>query len=112
MKQVVKLFTGYEGYDNWVDININKFLEEHPNHIIDKIAFASEENDRALVVFNIKEPTHSKAVGITRSGETKTIEFEGKKSGYPRCNRCINNWNCFGQKDYQDNCEDFKDAKD
>ena len=65
MKQVVKLFVSY---DSSVDTYINKFLEEHPNYIIDKIAFAFEKSDRALIVFNVKEPTHSTAVGITHSG--------------------------------------------
>jgi hypothetical protein len=60
MKQVVKLFTGYDSY---VDTNINNFLEEHPNYIIDKITFTYEGSDRALIVFNVKEPTHSKAIG-------------------------------------------------
>ena len=62
MKQVVKLFISY---DSCVDTYINKFLEGHPNYIIDKIAFASEKSDRALIVFNVKEPTYSKAVGCS-----------------------------------------------
>lgn len=65
MKQVVKLFVGY---DSCVDTDINNFLKEYPNYIIDKITFASERSDRVLIVFNVKEPTYSTAVGITRFG--------------------------------------------
>jgi hypothetical protein len=109
VKQVVKLFVSYDGS---VDTYINKFLEEHPDYIIDKITFAFEKSDRALIVFKVKEPTCSRAVGFTHFGETKIIKYEDKKSEYPRCNRCINNLKCFGQKDYQGNCEDFQDVKD
>lgn len=65
MKQVVKLFVSYDGS---VDTYINKFLEEHPDYIIDKVAFTYEVCDRALIVFNVKEPTSSRAVGFTHFG--------------------------------------------
>lgn len=114
MKQVVKIFTGYDSY---LDNDINEFLKKHPDYTINTITLNTRNEDVliiALIVFNIKEPTYSKAVGVTRPGETKVIKYEDKKSEYPRCNRCINNLNCFcfGQKDYQGNCEDFQDARD
>ena len=65
MKQVVKLFTGYS---SCVDANINQFLKEHPDYTIDKITYSSGNSDRVLIVFNVKEPTHSRAVGITYFG--------------------------------------------
>jgi hypothetical protein len=63
MKQVVKLFTSY---NTSIDIDINKFLEEHPNYTIDRITLDTRSGDAliiALIVFNVKEPTNSKAIG-------------------------------------------------
>ena len=53
MKQSVKLFSAYT---TSIDTDINNFLKKHPEYSIDKITFASGSSDRALVVFNVKEP--------------------------------------------------------
>lgn len=68
MKQVIKLFTGY---DNYLDNDINEFLDEHPDHIINTITLNIRNEDMliiALIVFNVKVPTRATAVGITHSG--------------------------------------------
>lgn len=51
MNQYVKMFNSYT---KKLDDIINDYLEEHPNYIIDKIAFAGQamdKNDRVLIVF-------------------------------------------------------------
>ena len=60
MKQYVRIFSNQ--YNN-IDIQINDYLEEHPNYVIYEISFYC---DKALVVFNVTDPpTHSVARGIT-----------------------------------------------
>lgn len=68
MKQVVKIFTGY---NTFLDNNINKFLKEHPDHIINTITLNTRNENMliiALIVFNVKEPTDSRTVGFTHFG--------------------------------------------
>lgn len=64
--QVVKLFSATEDKD--IDKVINDFIKAQPNYIIEKISFDAKFDspcsDRALVVFNVVDPTtHSVARG-------------------------------------------------
>jgi hypothetical protein len=110
MKQIVKLFTDYDGR---VDTKINRFLKEHPDYTIDKIAFDSKGSDRVLIVFNVKDSESLTAVGVIRSGETKIIEFEGKDSDKCLCDRCIYQSVCLIRDKYKNDCPWYKrDAPD
>ena len=54
MKQHVKVFSDI--YQKFIDDQINDYLAEHPNYIIDKISWVGEDYnayDRVLVVFNV-----------------------------------------------------------
>lgn len=105
MKQVVKLFTGYDG---GVDTKINRFLEEHPDYTIDKITFDSKGSDRVLIIFNVKETESLTAIGVTRSGETKTIKYEDKDNNKCLCDRCIYQSVCLIRDKYKNNCPWYK----
>ena len=76
MKQYVRLFSAYVIS---IDTDINDFLKKHPEYSIDKIAFASGNSDRALVVFNVKEPpTYSVAHGVHASDQNTSNCKENK----------------------------------
>lgn len=102
MKQYVKLFSAYT---TSIDTDINDFLKKHPEHSIDKITFASGSSDRALVVFNVKDPpTYSVARGVHTSAQNtshsaRIPEFENAKS-IKDCERCK----------IREFCKDFADG--
>ena len=66
MKQYVKTFWDKLGV---VEVNLNEFLNEHPNYEISKITMTEDDRDyvKVLVVFNIIpiEESYTVARGVT-----------------------------------------------
>lgn len=58
MRQYSRLFTRSYLGDTSTDIKLNKFLEEYPNYVVDKVSFENPKGtciENLFVVFKIKE---------------------------------------------------------
>ena len=87
MEQYSKFFQKSYLGDTDTDTQLNKFLEEHPNYVVDKISFENPKEtciENLFVVFKEKEPAADVIEMVHGEWEHVPYSFAG---GY-RCSRC------------------------
>lgn len=58
MKQYSKLFKRSYAGDDSTDMKLNRFLNEHPNYVVEKVSFENHKGtctENLFVVFRIEE---------------------------------------------------------